>query len=160
MGLRKRSRAIQRVAIYSERRSLCRSTQIFSHAPFDSPPVIHHVTRFPMVRLINRAATASLVLIVISAFSGCILDPRFLKMPNFNPRHPDIEHRAAEYHDPWPDDAIGPSTGTRPLGFTRQRSWTRRAAELRGIHQLDPYDRLPSTSVEPDRDRYSQVVKP
>ena len=81
-------------------------------------------------------------------------------MPQLMPRHPAAEQRAAEYHDPFPDESIGPSTGNRPRGFTRQRTEPRRAAELRGIHLLDPSDRLPPTSAAPERNRFSQVVSP
>ncbi|MDA1161762.1 MAG: hypothetical protein O3B13_01540 [Planctomycetota bacterium] len=97
---------------------------------------------------------------MLSSVSGCLLDTRFVKMPELMPRHPALEHRAAEYHDPFPDESIGPSTGTRPLGYTQQRPEARRAADLRGIHLLDPSDRLPSTSTTPERKRFSQVVSP
>ena len=98
--------------------------------------------------------------VLVSGVSGCLLDTRFVQMPQLMPRHPATEHRAAEYHDPYPDESIGPSTGNRPPGFTRQRAEARRAADLRGIHLLDPADRLPSTSTAPDRNRFSQVVSP
>jgi hypothetical protein len=102
----------------------------------------------------------SVTLILVTAGSGCLLDTRFVQMPQMMPRHPATEHRAAEYHDPYPDESIGPSTGSRPLGFGRQRSEARRAADLRGIHLLDPADRLPSTSAAPDTNRFSEVVDP
>lgn len=110
-------------------------------------------------RLIPAMKTA-LMLVLIFGSSGCLLDTRFVKMPELMPRHPATEHRAAEYHDPYPDESIGPSTGSRPLGFKRQRAEARRAADLRGVHLLDPGDRLPSTSAAPESNRFSEVVDP
>ena len=102
----------------------------------------------------------SVALILVTTGSGCLLDTRFVQMPQLMPRHPATEHRAAEYHDPYPDESIGPSTGSRPLGFQRQRSEARRAADLRGVHMLDPGDFLPPTSAAPDTSRFSEVVDP
>jgi hypothetical protein len=113
-----------------------------------------------MVRPRHQFGSAAVIMIMLSSVSGCLLDSRYVKMPELIPRHPALEHRAAEYHDPFPDESIGPSTGTRPLGYTRQRAEARRAADLRGIHLLDPSDRLPSTSAAPERNRFSQVVSP
>ena len=104
--------------------------------------------------------TTALALLLVASGAGCLFDTRFVKMPELLPRHPATEHRAAEYHDPFPDESIGPSTGNRPLGFKRQRTGTRRAAELRGIHLLDPHDPLPSTNAAPDSNRFSEVVDP
>ncbi len=104
-------------------------------------------------------AFASLWLFVVGPLSGCAYDPRRFRLPEVWPRHPEIERRAAEYHDPFPDDAIGPPADSRPRGFGRQRSETRRAADLRSVHFLDGADRLPPTSQKPDR-RFSQAVKP
>ncbi|MDA0808576.1 MAG: hypothetical protein O2945_14455 [Planctomycetota bacterium] len=108
----------------------------------------------------NPATRTALMLVLVFGGSGCLFDTRFVKMPELMPRHPATEHRAAEYHDPFPDESIGPSTGNRPLGYDRQRTATRRAADLRGVHLLDPSDRLPSTNAAPDTDRFSQVVDP
>lgn len=113
-----------------------------------------------MANLHKSPGTTVLLAVLVCGNSGCLFDSRFVQLPQLMPRHPATEHRAAEYHDPYPDESIGPSTGNRPTGFTRQRTATRRAAELRGIHLLDPGDRLPSTSAAPDRNRYSQVVSP
>ncbi len=109
----------------------------------------------------HRRATAfaALCLLVTATLSGCAYDPKRFKVPEAWPRHPEIERRAAEYHDPFPDDSIGPTADSRPRGFGRQRSETRRAADLRSVHFLDGADRLPSTNHKPDR-RFSQVVEP
>tara|TARA_R110002072_G_scaffold302100_1_gene483937 strand:+ start:117513 stop:117854 length:342 start_codon:yes stop_codon:yes gene_type:complete len=106
------------------------------------------------------ATRAALMLVLVFGGSGCLFDTRFVKMPELVPRHPAMEHRAAEYHDPFPDESIGPSTGSRPLGYNRQRTETRRAADLRGVHLLDPNDRLPSTNAAPDNNRFAEVVDP
>jgi len=113
-----------------------------------------------MAKLRDIIRNLCIGLILVTAGSGCLLDTRFVQMPQLMPRHPATEHRAAEYHDPYPDESIGPSTGSRPLGFKRQRAEARRAADLRGVHLLDPADRLPSTSVAPDTNRFSEVVDP
>jgi hypothetical protein len=104
-------------------------------------------------------ASSTLCLVVIATLSGCAYDPRRFRLPEIHPRHPELERRAAEYHDPFPDDSIGPSADSRPRGFGRQRSETRRAADLRSVHFLDGADRLPSTNHNLDR-RFSQTVKP
>lgn len=104
-------------------------------------------------------ACAALFLLLAVNLTGCAYDPKRVKVPEVWPRHPELERRAAEYHDPFPDDSIGPGAGSRPRGFNRQRSETRRAAELRSVHILDGADRLPSTGGQPDR-RFSQAVKP
>jgi hypothetical protein len=91
--------------------------------------------------------------------TGCIFSPRFeqlTRLPEVLPRHPELERRAAEFHDPFPDSALGPG-GERPLGFHRQRTDTRRTSELRGVHLLEPSDRLPPTGGMP-ANRYSQAV--
>ena len=113
-----------------------------------------------MATRLNLTTRAALVMVLISGGSGCLLDTRFVKMPELMPRHPAAEHRAAEYHDPYPDESIGPSTSSRPPGFTRQRAEARRAADLRGVHLLDPGDLLPPTSAAPDTNRFSEVVDP
>ena len=113
-----------------------------------------------MVTLQDVIRTPSIALILASTGSGCLLDTRFVQMPQLMPRHPATEHRAAEFHDPYPDESIGPSTGSRPLGFKRQRAEARRAADLRGVHLLDPGDLLPPTSVDQDASQFSEVVEP
>ncbi len=105
------------------------------------------------------AASAVLILLLVGNLTGCAYDPKRFKLPEVWPRHPELERRAAEFHDPFPDDSIGPGADSRPRGFHRQRSETRRAAELRSVHYLDGADRLPSTGGKPDG-RFSQVVKP
>lgn len=113
----------------------------------------------PVAHRQGSCELAVLCLFVVTMLSGCAYDPKRFKLPEVWPRHPEIERRAAEYHDPFPDDAIGPTADSRPRGFGRQRSETRRAADLRSVHFLDGADRLPSTSHRPDR-RFSQAVKP
>lgn len=107
-----------------------------------------------------RTALTATLLIAFSS-TGCIFSPRFeqqTRLPQLVPRHPVIERRAAEYHDPFPS-AFGPGEGVRPTGFHRLRSQTRQTSELRGVHLLEPSDRLPSTGGMPKK-RYSQVLSP
>lgn len=102
-----------------------------------------------------------LILLASLSATGCIFSPRFeqlTRLPQVVPRHPVIERRAAEYHDPFPSD-FGPGQGVRPTGFHRLRTQTRRTSELRGIHLLEPTDRLPSTGGMPKK-RYSQAISP
>jgi|GEM_PF-1100181 len=113
----------------------------------------------PAVPQPGRHVIAVAGLLMLATLTGCAYDPRRFKLPEVWPRHPEVERRAAEYHDPFPDDAIGPTADSRPRGFGRQRSETRRAADLRSVHFLDGADRLPSTNHKPDR-RFSQAVKP
>lgn len=113
-----------------------------------------------MVTPRNKIRTVAVAMCLAFGGSGCLLDTRFVQMPQLMPRHSATEQRAAEYHDPYPDESIGPSTGSRPLGFKRQRAEARRAADLRGVHLLDPSDLLPPTSAAPDANRFSEVVDP
>jgi hypothetical protein len=106
-----------------------------------------------------RALRAVFLLALALTPIGCAYDPRKFQLPQLMPRHPEVERRAAEYHDPFPDDRLGPGSSTRPPGFSRQRTTTREAFELRGIHMLDSADPLPSTSEAPPK-RFSQVVEP
>lgn len=122
-------------------------------------PAPHTLTPRPASTM--RLVLSALLLTSLTA-TGCLFSPRFeqqVRLPQLWPRHPVIERRASEYHDPYPDSSIGPGRGVRPLGFHRQRTETRRTAELRGIHLLEPGDRLPSTGGMPKK-RYSQVVSP
>ena len=141
-------------------------TSDLAHVPTPAPAMRNSASDAPP-RCSLRAARCclhpairiTLGLLLIAQLTGCAYDPRRFRLPEVWPRHPEIERRAAEYHDPFPDDAIGPTADSRPRGFGRQRSTTRRAADLRSVHYLDGADRLPSTSHKPDR-RFSQAVKP
>ncbi|MBI1314614.1 hypothetical protein GC176_25255 [bacterium] len=110
-------------------------------------------------RVLQTAGRSTLLILLLVNLTGCAYDPRRMRLPELWPRHPELERRAAEYHDPFPDASVGPDADSRPRGFNRQRSETRRAADLRSVHILDGADRLPPTSSKPDR-RFSQVVKP
>ncbi len=91
--------------------------------------------------------------------SGCMTDP-YLKWPSIAPRSASAERRAAEYHDPFPDDQMGPKTFSRPRDFQAPRTTTRQSAELRSLHMLGPDEAFaPPQSNRPER-RYSQVVDP
>lgn len=100
-----------------------------------------------------------LFILLIPILSGCRYDPKRFQLPELQARHPEVGRRVSEYHDPYPDDTLGPGTNSRPRGFDRQRTATRRAAELRAVHLLEEGDLLPSQSRRPPK-RYSQVVEP
>ena len=98
--------------------------------------------------------------LALATVIGCVHDPR-MRFPQLLPRHPEAERQASEYHDPFPDDTAGPSVSNRPLGFQQQRTSTRRAAELRGVHLLDPNSEMPPQSKAPARiNRFRQAVTP
>ena len=96
--------------------------------------------------------------LAVSALVGCASDP-YLKTPQLVPRSAAAELRAAEFHDPFPSDDIGPKTFSRPREFQAPRTQTRQAAELRSWHLLPPNETLPPESNRPAK-RYSQVVAP
>ncbi len=90
--------------------------------------------------------------------TGCLSRDPYLRTPQLMPRHPAAEREAAEFHDPFPDENMGPAISGRPPGF-QQRTTTRNSAELRGLHLLGPEASLPAKSAQPGR-RYSEVVSP
>jgi hypothetical protein len=49
------------------------------------------------------------------------------------PRKPAVESRSYDYHDPFPDDEIGPKTYSRPRTFEEPRSDTRKSFDLRNL---------------------------
>ena len=102
----------------------------------------------------------SLTLAVAAAclLTGCFSRDPYLRTPQLMPRNPETERHAAEFHDPFPDENMGPSISGRPLGF-QQRTTTRNSAELRGLHLLGPEASLPTKSPQPGH-RYSEVVSP
>lgn len=94
-----------------------------------------------------------------SLLCGCAGDP-YLKVPSLAPRSASAERRASQYHDPFPDDQMGPKTFSRPRDFQVPRTTTRQSSELRSLHMLGPDEAVaPPPSNRADR-RYSQVVDP
>ncbi len=103
--------------------------------------------------------SAFMIAAVCSLLTGCAADP-YLKTPTLAPRSAAAERASAAYHDPFPDDQMGPKTFSRPRDFQAPRTTTRQAAELRQLHMLGPDEAFaPPPSNRNDR-RYSQVVDP
>lgn len=82
--------------------------------------------------------------------SGCIRDP-YLRLPQWEHRSLATERRAAEFHDPFPDETMGPRVDGRPRDASLQRTTARQASDLRGLHVLGPEARLPSKSKTAER---------
>lgn len=68
---------------------------------------------------------------------GCV-GPRETQFLRCAPRSLNVEARSYEYHDPFADEAAGPSTFTRPRTFSEPRSDTRKQFELRNLQALHP----------------------
>ena len=89
-------------------------------------------------------------LLIVFVLSGCAYDPRRFQLPQLWPRHPSLERRLLDYHDAFPDDALGPESSFRPLGFHQQRTLTRRTDDLRKTYLLKPSDLLPPDTTRLD----------
>jgi hypothetical protein len=68
---------------------------------------------------------------------GCV-GPRETQLLTCAPRPPEMERRSYDYHDPFPDEAIGPETSTRPRTFQDPRSDTRKSFDLRFLQTIYP----------------------
>lgn len=77
-----------------------------------------------MRRYTRRAVLACCLL----SASGC-LAPWNVRLPRFFNSNPDVERLEQQYHDPYPDAQLGPSTGTRPLQYNEQRPMAVRIRE-------------------------------
>lgn len=103
----------------------------------------------------TRMAACLLFAIAVGT-SGCLTNP-YMRLPQLQPRALDVEERASEFHDPFPDASSGPDISGRPRGYDIPRTAPRRAADLRGVHLLDPKDPLPDSREEPPK-RYTKAV--
>jgi hypothetical protein len=83
----------------------------------------------------NRAAGVSLMGAV--ALAGCI-GPRETQYLTLRPRPPAVEARSYDWHDPFPDEAIGPDTATRPRAFTEPRTDTRKNFDQSFLQAMHP----------------------
>jgi hypothetical protein len=99
-------------------------------------------------------------LLVSICLNGCAYDPKRFQLPSLTRRHPAVERRLADFHDPFPDDTLGPESSARPPSFARQRTLPRRAADLRGVHLLNPRDRLPPDATRAPKNRFAGSVRP
>lgn len=109
---------------------------------------------------IGRKPLIASVLLASICLSGCAYDPKRFQLPRAWPRHSAIERRMADFHDPFPDDTLGPESSFRPLGFHRQRTLTRRTSDLRDVFLLNPRDRLPPDSTRAPKNRFANSVRP
>jgi hypothetical protein len=69
--------------------------------------------------------------------TGCI-SPRDTQFLSWYARPVNVEARAFEYHDPFPDESAGPDTATRPHAYLEPRSDTRKEFELRVLQAYHP----------------------
>jgi hypothetical protein len=99
----------------------------------------------------------SAIVVLLLAVVGCTPSP-YLRLPQLHHRPMDVEERANEFHDPFPDSLSGPGISNRPRGFGRPRTATRKAANLRGVHLLDPRERLPESRKKLTRRNHHAVV--
>ncbi|NOX54693.1 MAG: hypothetical protein GXP27_09695 [Planctomycetes bacterium] len=106
----------------------------------------------------TRSTVATLILLCVA--SGCIT-PYNTRLPTLLPRHPAVEKRSYEFHDPFPDPNLGPETDQRPRGYKRPRTQPRQLWELRGLRQLP--SNSPAEQPAPQSStgtKYPHVVRP
>ena len=77
----------------------------------------------------NRAMERGAILLGLILTGGC-QETRYLSCI---PRPPAVEAKSYDLHDPYPDETIGPKTGTRPRDFEIPRSDTRKTYDLRNL---------------------------
>jgi len=107
------------------------------------------------IRLWMAGLTAGFLL----SCTGCLIHPAHTRLPELSVGTLSQQRRLAEYHDPFPEETAGPDLEVRPSGFSRPRTESRRATELRGLKLLNPGDPLPESAGGPPR-RYAGVVDP
>lgn len=68
-----------------------------------------------------RYSTRCLVIACsLTGLPGC-LSPWNFRMPSIFNSPPAVERLEQQYHDPYPDSQLGPSTGSRPRQYNEQR---------------------------------------
>lgn len=75
--------------------------------------------------------------LAVLALSGCV-GPEETRYLSCVPRPPEIETRAYDWHDPFPDETAGPDTITRPRAFLEPRTDTRKTFDLRFFSAMHP----------------------
>lgn len=78
-----------------------------------------------------------MLLATMMAGGGCV-GPAETQFLSCVPRRPDIEARSYDWHDPFPEESIGPDTATRPRSFVEPRSDTRKLFDLRFFEAHHP----------------------
>ena len=66
-----------------------------------------------------------LVAFCVAGLSGC--HPQFTRVPDLVPRTTEQDKRLWNYHNPFPDETVGPTVDHRPAGSERQRTMPRQA---------------------------------
>jgi hypothetical protein len=77
------------------------------------------------------------LLALMMAGGGCI-GPAETQFLSCYPRRPDVEARSYDWHDPFPEERIGPDTATRPRSFVEPRSDSRKQFDLRFFEAHHP----------------------
>lgn len=113
-----------------------------------------------MSRWWSKAVGGGLVCLV----AGCAHGGN-TRLPVLDPPDPDIEKQSYRFHDPYPDEDVGPETSHRPREFVRQRTEPRRAAEQRALMGVpapySPYSdpALPPAPEYPSGGNYPQSLR-
>jgi hypothetical protein len=98
--------------------------------------------------LLLRFARHGCAVAAAALVAGCVT-PWNTTLPTAYPRHPALERRAFEFHDPFADESAGPDMQIRPRGYDTQRTAPRRAKEgaiLQGVvPTFAPSPVLPAT---------------
>jgi hypothetical protein len=79
--------------------------------------------------------------------TGC-LTPQNTRFPEPFPRNVRSEALSYRFHDPFPDDSIGPNTFSRPPSYQKQRDPARRAEENRILRGYN-LEQAPTGSLPP-----------
>ncbi|MEZ6062533.1 MAG: hypothetical protein R3C19_19495 [Planctomycetaceae bacterium] len=87
------------------------------------------VSDLTIQRRIIRAGCVS-TMCCLCMLGGC-MSPMNTRLPTWWTAPPQLEAKAYQRQDPFPDVDLGPDTLSRPREFTRPRSEPRRAAEQR-----------------------------
>ncbi len=104
-----------------------------------------------MIRFPLLAICGSLLL------AGCVT-PYNTRLPTLRPRHPAVERRSYEYHDPFPNSDLGPETNQRPWGFARPRTQPRQMWQLRRLGPLPPEATPTAPQSEPLGTAYPESI--
>ena len=98
-----------------------------------SRPARHVRPNTAVASLLKRVRMHFAIAAIAFATSGCI-NPMLTRLPTWWVNHPTAESRAYQQQDPFPDPDIGPDVLSRPRGYERPRTESRKAAELRLLY--------------------------
>jgi hypothetical protein len=80
---------------------------------------------------------SGIALFVVTGIAGCV-GPRETQYLSWMPRRPDVEARSYDWHDPFPDERVGPDTASRPRAFIDPRTDTRKNFDQRFLQAVHP----------------------